>query len=234
LATDIVAGKKDLRASPRERALAGFAHVLTEVPWALTADDITHLRKVDISEEGIEQAILVTAFFNYYPRVADATGIEFDYESPLPRITVDTTREALPRFPEADWNPAVDGSTVPSFPREPRVATILAPWHAFHFERTAPLSSHARKVLARTVTENLCDSAALAQWKDVRPSNEKEERLASFAEKLTKTPWAMNAQDIDALRAVGFSDEEALAAITLIAHQNAISRMHHALAAVGQ
>lgn len=229
-----MAGKKDLRASPRERALAGFAHVLTEVPWSVDAEDIARLRQADISEEGIEQAILVTAFFNYFPRVADGTGIEFDYESPLPRLTADTTREALPRLPESDWNPAVNGSRVPAFARAPQVASLLEPWRVFHMDRTEPLSQRMRHLLIRTVTHDLCDSAALVHWRDVHPSNESEKRLSHFAEKLTKTPWAMSALDIDALRSVGLSDEEVLAAITLIAYQNAISRMHHALAAMRQ
>ena len=160
----------------------------------------------------------------------DLVFVEFDYESPLPRIIVDTDREALPRIPETDWNIAVDGSNVPSFPRAPRVAPLLQSWHAFHFDHEKPLTRHTRLLLARTVAENLCDSAAVIHWKNVRPSNGAEACLASFAEKLTTTPWAMNALDVDALHAAGLSDEEILAAITLIAHQNAISRMHHALA----
>ena len=220
-----------MRGSPRERALAGFAHVLTEIPWAVNADDITRLRDVGISEEAIEQAILVTAFFNYFPRVADGTGIEFDYESPLPRISVDTTRDALPRFPKNDWNLAVNGSTLPSFPHAPHIASILAPWRLLHQERTAPLELNTRRLLLCIVAEELCDAAALGSWKDAQPTNEIEKLLASFARKLTRTPWAMNAGDIETLRAAGLSDEAILAAITLVAHQNAISRMHHALVA---
>ncbi len=79
---DVVVGQNELRGTSRERALAGFAHVLTEVPWAVNASDIGRLRQENISDAAIEQAILVTAFFNYFPRVADGTGVEFDYESP--------------------------------------------------------------------------------------------------------------------------------------------------------
>ncbi len=221
-----------MRASARELALAGLARVLTEIPWAVTGEDIARLRDAGISEEGIEQAILVTAFFNYFPRVADGTGIEFDYESPLPRIAVDPLREALPRIPDSEWNPAVDGSTLPKFAREPRTETLLEPWHVYHFHREAPLPRQTRRLIARTVTEHLCDSAALGRWKDVLPSNDTEKQLADFATKLTRSPWAMSAGDVDALRAVGLSDNAILDAITLIAHQNAISRMHHALAAL--
>jgi hypothetical protein len=180
----------------------------------------------------LEQAILVTSFFNYFPRVADATGIEFDYESPLPRIRVDSHREALPRLPMTDWNPAVDGSTLPSFLHAPHVAAILAPWRALHLERIAPLALRTRRLLVHIVAEELCVAAALGPLKNVHPANEIENHLVSFARKLTRTPWAMNAGDVDALRAVSLSDEAILTAITLIAHQNAISRMHHALVAV--
>lgn len=221
-----------MRGSSRERALAGFARVLTDVPWTVNAEDIERLRKEAISEEAIEQAILVTAFFNYFPRVADGTGIEFDYESPLPRITVDSTREALPRPPKDDWNPTVDGSSLPTFAHGPHVASLLGSWRVFHLERPTPLGQTTRRMLFRTVAEDLCDSAALGQWKDAEPSNEAEKHLASFAQKLTKTPWAMNQGDVDALRAVGLSDEGILGAITLIAHQNAISRMHHGVVAM--
>ncbi len=229
---DVAQGKRDLRGSTRERALVGFAHVLTEIPWAVTKDDITRLRNAEISEECIEQAIVVTSFFNYFPRVADGTGIEFDYESPLPRIAVDTAREALPRYPKTDWNPAVDGSTLPSFPHAPHIASMLAPWRVLHLERKAPLTPTTRRFLAFVVAEELCDSASLGLWKDAQPTNDVEKHLGSFARKLTRTPWAMNASDVEMLRALGLSDEAILAAITLVAHQNAISRMHHALAAV--
>jgi alkylhydroperoxidase family enzyme len=232
LAKEIIAGDKELHGSPRERALAGFARILTDVPWAVDAEDIGRLRKEGISEEAIEQAILVTAFFNYFPRVADGTGIEFDYESPLPRINVDVTREALPRISPADWNPDVDGSTLPALTHAPHVVSILTPWRTLHAERTKPLGQTTRRVLFRIVAEELCDSAALGHWKDAEPATETEKHLASFARKLTKTPWAMNQGDVDALRAVGLSDEGILGAITLIAHQNTISRIHHALAAV--
>lgn len=232
MAQGVIAGHHELHGSPRERALAGFARVLTDVPWAVNAEDIGRLRKEGISEEAIEHAIVVAAFFNYFPRVADGTGIEFDYESPLPRFNVDTTREALPRIPSVDWNPAVDGSTLPAFTHAPQLAAILAPWRTLHAERTTPFGQTTRRVLFRIVAEELCDSAALGHWKDANPANETEKQLASFARKLTKTPWAMNQADVDALRAAGLSDEGILGAITLVAHQNTISRMHHALAAV--
>jgi alkylhydroperoxidase family enzyme len=232
---DVVEGKRDLRGSARERALAGFAHVLTEVPWAVNAADITRLRGAGISEEAIEQAILVTAFFNYFPRVADGAGIDFDYESPLPRISVDTTRDALPRFPKADWNLAVDGSTLTfEFPLAPHIAAILAPWRRFASGTKWAAGAEYAPIFSRYASwpKNCATLRHWGPWKDAQPANDIETHLGSFARKLTRTPWAMNASDVETLRAVSLSDETILATITLVAHQNAISRMHHALAAV--
>lgn len=229
---DVAAGKRNLRGSTRERALAGFAHVLTEVPWAVNDDDIAHLRKSGIADDAIEQTILVTAFFNYFPRVADGTGIELDYESPLPRVVVDSTRAALPRLAAEDWNPFVNGSTLPIFPHAPQVTAMLEPWQVLHMKRDQPLGQTTRQHVARVVAEELCDSAALTHWQDVQPMDDAENHLVAFARKLTRTPWAMNANDVETLRVVSLSDEEILGAITLTAYQNAISRMHHGLAAI--
>lgn len=220
------------RASPRERALGGFAVVMTEAPWSIDAADLDRLRAVGLTEDGIEQAICVAAFFNYYTRVADGTGIEFDYDSPLPRLTIDHTREALPRPPPSDWNPAVDGSRVPVFPSRAFAHGLLEEWHAYHFERDVPLSRRDRRLLARAAAAELCDAGAVARYEDAVPRDPREHALAAYAAKLTRTPWAASAADADVLRAHGLDDPAILAAITLVAHQNTFSRMHHGLAAL--
>lgn len=228
----MVAGRGELRGSPRERALAGFAVLLTEAPWSVEAADFARLRAVGLSEEGLEQAISVASFFNYFPRVADGTGVELDYASPLPRLTIDFTREALPRPPREAWNPAVDGSRVPVFPSRAYAQPALERWHEYLFDRDAPLSRHDRRVVTRAVAAELCDAGALAAYDEARPSDARERALAAYATKLTRTPWAMNAADAAALRAEGLSDGAILDVITLVAHQNTFSRMHHGLAAL--
>lgn len=232
MARDIIAGKGELRGSSREKALAGFAQVLTDIPWGVTKDDIDRLRKEGLSNEAIVQAIFVAAFFNYYPRVADGVGIEFDYDSPLPRIEVDKTREPLPRLSVDEWNLAVDGSTLPSIAEAPRAVNMLEPWRKMHFERTEHLSPATRRLLGKTVAEELCDAGAIGAWKEARAENETDAQLEAFARKLTRTPWAMNANDVQSLREVGLSEIAILGAITLVAHQNAISRLHHGLVAM--
>lgn len=234
MARDIVAGKDDVRGSSREKALTGFARILTDIPWGVHRDDIEHLRTEGLSEEAIVQAIFVAAFFNYYPRVADGVGIEFDYESPLPRIAVDKTREPLPRLASSDWNMAMDGSTLPTIAWAPHVMEKLEPWRKMHFERTVHLNPATRRLLGKTVAEELCDAGALGAWKEARAENEVDAHLEAFARKLTRTPWAMDASDVQSLRDAGLSDVAILGAITLVAHQNTISRLHHGLGAMGR
>ncbi|UQA55096.1 hypothetical protein [Polyangium aurulentum] len=228
----MVAGKADLRGSPREKALAGFAALLTEAPWSVEPADIDRLRAASVSEDGIEQAITVAACFNYFPRVADGTGIEFDYESPLSRLSIDLAREALPRPPRSTWNPAVDGSRIPVFPRRAHAQPAIERWRAYLFERDAPLSRKERRVVARAVAEELCDAGALARWDDAKAANARDEALCTYAKKLTLTPWAVGAADLEPLRAQGLDDHAILDVISLVAHQNTISRMHHGLAAM--
>lgn len=228
----MVAGKGELRASPRERALAGFAGLLTEAPWTVEAAELSRLRAAGLSEDGIEQAISIAAFFSYFTRVADGTGIAFDYESPLPRITVDPMRAALPRPAPDTWNPTVDGSAIPVFPRRAHAQPALERWRAYLIERDAPLSRRERGVLVRAAAAQLCDAGALTRYHDALPEDARQHALAAYATKLTLTPWAVGAADLATLREQGLDDRAILDAITIVAHQNTISRMHHGLAAL--
>jgi alkylhydroperoxidase family enzyme len=227
-----VAGTGELRGSPRERALAGFAVLLTEAPWTVDAGDMARLREAGLSEPGLEHAIAVASFFNYFTRVADGTGIDFDYESPLPRISVDRERPALPRPEPSEWPRTIDGSVLPAFRHREAARGLLERWRAYLFERDAPISRRDRLIVARATSEELCDAGAIARWHDATPGDERERALAAYAKKLTLTPWAMTADDLAPLRGFGLSDEAILNVITLVAHQNTIARMHHALVAL--
>ena len=229
----MVTGTDMDRASPRQRALVDFAVTLTEAPWSIAAADLDRLRAAGLSEDGVEHAICVAAFFNYYTRVADGTGIEFDYDSPLPRLSIDRSRAPLPRPPPDTWNPAVDGSRLAVFPRRAFAQPVLEQWHSYHFDRDALLSRHERRILARAAATELCDPGTVAAFDDAIPRTPRERALAAYAAKLTLTPWAVGALDATLLRAEGLDDPAILAAITLVAHQNTLSRMHHGLAAHG-
>jgi len=191
------------------------------------------MREAGVSEEGIEQAISIAGFFNYLTRVADATAVEPDYESPVPRIVVDRARAAEPRPPTSKWNAKVDGSVTPEFPRRPKTTSAVERWRAYLLERDEPLTARERRVLARAAAEDVCDAGAVSRWSDAAPATPRERALAAFAGKLSNAPWQMQESDLAPLRAEGLDDRALLHAITVVAGQNAISRMHHGLAALG-
>lgn len=49
--------------------------------------------------------------------------------------------------------------------------------------------------------------------------------LAEYAEALTREPWAPAAQRLDALRAVGFTDETLLRATEIVGYFNFVNRL---------
>src|SRR5437773_2149473 len=68
---------------------------------------------------------------------------------------------------------------------------------------------------ARAVQEDYC-SAGLPP---------RETALLDFAVKLTRSPWVMSRDDLDALRRHGFSDEQLVDAVHCIGYFNFINRV---------
>jgi uncharacterized peroxidase-related enzyme len=62
--------------SPREKALAKFAELVTRTPAAVRQADVGTLRRHGLSDRDILDAVEVIAYFNYINRIADALGIE--------------------------------------------------------------------------------------------------------------------------------------------------------------
>ncbi len=177
--------------------------------------------------------VALAAFFSYLNRVADAIDIEFDYESPLPRMKKDPARVPVPRPPRADW---------PRPDREPPLALRLADrpftavpfyaWREYMLERAAPLSRRERQVLARAAAAELCDARTVDRWPDAEPTNDRERALAEYAATLTSAPWHLTAAHLDRLRMLRLDDEALLDVITVAAFQNTASRLSLVLAEV--
>jgi len=72
---------------------------------------------------------------------------------------------------------------------------------------------------------------ALSELKSAEGSDDV---LAGFARKLSRQPWQMEAGDLERLRAAGYSEEAVLHAISVVAHQNADSRLVAGLRAAGR
>ncbi len=214
---------------PRERALAGLASLLTEAPWLVSAGDLDGMGRAGIADHEIVHAVAVTGFFNYVTRVADASGIEFDYESPLPRLQIDLGREPLPRPPRAEW-PELDPSPRRPISLRPATEAALAAFRSHAFELDAPLTRRERRVIARVAMEGVCDAGASA-LDDAAPRTPREEALAAYAAKLTVTPWRMTEADLAPLRQEGLDDRGLLHTLSLVAFQNMDSRVRLALGA---
>ncbi|PYV16098.1 MAG: hypothetical protein DMG21_12920 [Acidobacteria bacterium] len=62
--------------TPRQKALAKFAELVTRPPAAARRQDLETLRKHGLSDRDILDAVEVIAYFNYINRVADALGVD--------------------------------------------------------------------------------------------------------------------------------------------------------------
>jgi uncharacterized peroxidase-related enzyme len=71
----------DWRAAPindKLRATLALLETLTQRPNEVSSEQIRAMRRAGVSDEGIEEAIMVCALFNIADRLADT----FDYEPP--------------------------------------------------------------------------------------------------------------------------------------------------------
>jgi hypothetical protein len=216
--------------APRARALARLAVTLTARPWALTQEAVDDVRRQGLDEEQIEAAIGVISMFNYFTRVADATGIDFDYPTALPAFEPDLGQVTAPRpdRPVAFSGPAGDRPR----PRPGGLRSAWDSWRACVLEADQPLSQRERRLLAAVAAEETADWAgaeALNGAGSGRSANDEE--LIGFARKLSRQPWRMGPGDLDRLRSLGYSEPAVLHVISVVAHQNADSRLAIGLAA---
>jgi len=165
----------------------------------------------------------VISMFNYFTRVADATGIEFDYLTPLPAFEPDLRQAAVPRpgrlvssRPEPGPRPR---------PRHQPLRMAWESWRAYLLEADEPLSRRERRLLAAAAAEEAADWEGAEALGELTSAEGRDDLLAGFARKLSRQPWRMEAGDLQTLRASGYSDEAVLHAISVVAHQNADSRL---------
>lgn len=206
---------------PRARALSRLATTLTAEPWALTPEVITDLGQQGLDAEQIEAAVGVVAMFNYFTRVADATGIEFDYQTPLPAFEPDRRQVTAPRPARSVPSGSDDGSR--PRPRHERLRSAWESWRSYVLESDEPLSRRDRRLAACVAAEEAADWPGANSLNGSRETGD--EQLTEFARKLSRQPWRMQPADLDTLRASGRSEEAILHVISVVAHQNADSRL---------
>jgi alkylhydroperoxidase family enzyme len=196
---------------------------LTAQPWALTREAVRDAGRQGLDEEQIEAAVGVISMFNYFTRVADATGIEFDYVTPLPAFEPNLDRVTAPRpdRPGPSRRPA--GPRIR--PRHPQLQAAWESWRTYVLDAEGPISPRERRLLASAAAEESADWDCAQAFSGLKAAADGDDRLVVFARKLSREPWRMEPGDLEGLRAAGYSEEAILHVISVVAHQNADSRL---------
>jgi alkylhydroperoxidase family enzyme len=211
---------------PRARSLASLAVTLTSQPWAVTPEAVRETGRQGLDEEQIEAAIGVISMFNYFTRVADASGIEFDYETPLPAFKPDLGQVTAVRPRRSGASGQAGQSPGQRLrPEYPRLQASWETWRAYELDSEEPISRNERRLLASVAAEEATDWEGAEALDGLRFAADADDRLIAFARKLSRQPWRMVAGDLDGLRAAGYPEVAVLHVISVIAHQNADSRL---------
>lgn len=213
----------DDRLPARGAALAHYAALLTAQPWSITPDLAGELAAHGLDAPAIEAATGVVAMFNYLTRVADASGIEFDYISPLPAFQPERDQVPVPRPDRQCW-PVIptEHRMLPSFPD---MTKAWRHWREYVFDSPRPLTHRERHLLANAAAQECCDRWRADELAAYTPHDDREAVLDAFARKLSREPWQMQPTDLQTLRDNGFPEPALLHAISVVALQNAESRL---------
>jgi hypothetical protein len=204
---------------------------LTAEPWALTGEAVQEVRRQGLDEQQIEGAIAVISMFNYFTRVADATGIEFDYPTSLPAFEPNVCRVPAPRPDRSASSGELAGHR-----RRPRSEALQAAWEMWRgyvLETDEPISRRERRLLASVAAEEAADWEGAEALGGLAPVEDRDEPLIGFARKLSRQPWSMEETDLKNLRAAGYAEPAVLHVISVVAHQNADSRLVLGLSTAG-
>ena len=180
-------------------------------------------------EEQIEAAVGVISMFNYFTRVADATGIEFDYQTPLPAFEPNLRQVTAPR-PDRSSRPAAPRRR----PQFPPLQAAWDSWRAYVLDADEPISRRERRLLASVAAEEAADWEGAEALNGEKSAGDGDDPLVGFARKLSRQPWSMEAADLESLRAAGYGEDAVLHVISVVAHQNADSRLAAGLAAASR
>jgi alkylhydroperoxidase family enzyme len=196
---------------------------LTAQPWAFTPAAVRDAGRQGLDEEQIEAAVGVISMFNYFTRVADATGIEFDYVTPLPAFEPNLGQVTAPR-PDRSGPPREHAGRRHR-PRHPKLQSAWESWRAYVLDAEKPVSRRERRLLASVAAEEAGDQDGAEALNGRQSLADGDDRLVRFARKLSREPWRMEEGDLESLRASGYSEEAVLHVISVVAHQNADSRL---------
>jgi hypothetical protein len=102
-------------------------------------------------------------------------------------------------------------------------------WRVYVLEADQPISQRERRLLAAVAAEEATDWESAEAFTS---GSDADDQLIGFARKLSRQPWRMGEGDLERLRSLGYSEEAVLHVISVVAHQNADSRLALGLGAM--
>ncbi|HEV7649025.1 MAG TPA: hypothetical protein VGP26_12745 [Actinophytocola sp.] len=206
----------------RSAVLARYAALLTAEPWSITPDIADLFAEHGLDAQAVRTATGVAAMFNYLTRVADASGIEFDYASPLPEFQPERDQKPVPRPDRESWPVVAEDRNLPGFPM---MSESWRHWREYVLDSEEPLTRRERRLLARAAAQECCDRWQADELEEHGPRDDRDAVLDAFARKLSCRPWQMGPADLQALRDAGCAEPAVLHVISVVALQNAESRL---------
>jgi hypothetical protein len=210
----VIARPRELKGTPRQRALIEVATRVTERPWRMH-------RMPELDDETLVHSIALSAYFGHLNRIADAVAVPLDFIVRHAPPATDPTVPALAPAPAA-----VSGEPVLALATRPATAAALEAWHAHVFDREAPLSRDDRAAIEGWVAAWLGDPRRSS-------SGGGDPDLHRLAEVVTLAPWQLCDAVFAPLRARGWNDETLFDAVVTASTAGVDSRIHVALVALG-
>jgi alkylhydroperoxidase family enzyme len=213
---------------PRTRALSGLARLVTEAPWTLSREDVRRAHDAGLDDPTVLHVIALSSFFGYLNRVADAVGIELDYEVAVRPPAPDPNTPSWPQPPREQW-PDPYATRRITLAMRPGAIEALAGWSAHVMERSAPLSRAQRLLIARAAAITVGDLSVPA---GPAASTPLERAMCALTETISRAPWRLGAAALAPLRDAGLDDATIFDVISVAAFGNFASRLSVALAAL--
>jgi alkylhydroperoxidase family enzyme len=215
---------------PRTRAISGLAQLVTTSPWVLEQGDITRAHDAGLDDATILHVILLSSFFGYLNRVADAVGIDLDYDVAVTPPPADPSTPPWQRPPRAAW-PDPRTTRLFQITMRPGAVEALATWSAHVMDRHEPLTLAERLLISRVAAATVGD-ASLPPPED--PENARERAMVELTETIALAPWRLGAAALAPLRDAGLDDAAVFDVISVAAFANFSSRVDVALTAISR
>jgi len=223
---------RDVRAAPRDprsRTISGLVQLVTQAPWTLSGEDRSRAHAAGLDDATILHVIMLSSFFGYLNRIADAVGIELDYEVAVRPPAADPS---TPPWPRADIVIDTLAPRALRLEQRPGAMEAMEPWFARVLDRDEPLTRAQRRrvldVAIATVGDGRAHRVEVA-------STALEHELDELTETIALAPWRLGADALRGVREAGLTGDEAVFdAIQVAAFCNFEARMTVALAAISR